>query len=41
MALQGHGRDDVRVDCHEGNYAIEHFLRGARADEQRAPQGNR
>jgi hypothetical protein len=29
---------DVRmygVDCHEGNYAIEHFLRGARADERR------
>jgi hypothetical protein len=25
------------VDCHEGNYAIEHFLRGARADE-RSPQ---
>src|SRR5262245_6397750 len=24
------------VECHEGNYAIEHFLRGARADEQRA-----
>jgi hypothetical protein len=22
------------VDCHEGNYAIEHFLRGARADER-------
>ena len=24
------------VDCHEGNYAIEHFLRGARAEERRA-----
>jgi hypothetical protein len=24
------------VDCHEGNYAIENFLRGARAEEQRA-----
>ena len=24
------------VDCHEGNYAIENFLRGARADERRA-----
>jgi hypothetical protein len=24
------------VECHEGNYAIEHFLRGARADEPRA-----
>ena len=24
------------VECHEGNYAIENFLRGARADEQRA-----
>jgi hypothetical protein len=24
------------VDCHEGNYAIESFLRGARAEEQRA-----
>jgi hypothetical protein len=23
------------VECHEGNYAIEHFLRGARADERR------
>jgi hypothetical protein len=23
------------VACHEGNYAIEHFLRGARAEEQR------
>jgi hypothetical protein len=23
------------VDCHEGNYAIENFLRGARAEEQR------
>ena len=29
---------DVRmfgVECHEGNYAIENFLRGARADERR------
>jgi hypothetical protein len=24
------------VECHEGNYAIENFLRGARADERRA-----
>ena len=24
------------VDCHEGNYAIENFLRGARAEERRA-----
>jgi hypothetical protein len=24
------------VECHEGNHAIENFLRGARADEQRA-----
>jgi hypothetical protein len=23
------------VECHEGNYAIEHFLRGARAEERR------
>jgi hypothetical protein len=23
------------VECHEGNYAIEHFLRGARAEEKR------
>lgn len=23
------------AECHEGNYAIEHFLRGARADERR------
>ena len=28
------------VECHEGNYAIENFLRGARADERRA-QGSR
>jgi hypothetical protein len=30
---------DVRlfsVECHEGNYAIENFLRGARAEERRA-----
>jgi hypothetical protein len=26
------------VECHEGNYAIENFLRGARADERRARQ---
>jgi hypothetical protein len=24
------------VDCHEGNYAVENFLRGARAEERRA-----
>jgi hypothetical protein len=32
---------DIRmfgVDCHEGNYAIENFLRGARAEERRRPQ---
>jgi len=29
------------VDCHEGNYAIENFLRGARADERRAQSGRR
>jgi hypothetical protein len=29
------------VDCHEGNYAIEHFLRGARADERRAQEQDR
>ena len=23
------------VECHEGNYAIENFLRGARAEERR------
>ena len=23
------------VECHEGNYAVEHFLRGARAEERR------
>ena len=28
------------VECHEGNYAIENFLRGARAEERRA-QGSR
>jgi hypothetical protein len=27
------------VECHEGNYAIENFLRGARADERRAKAG--
>ena len=26
----------ISVECHEGNYAIENFLRGARADERRA-----
>jgi hypothetical protein len=25
------------VDCHEGNYAIENFMRGARAEERRTP----
>jgi hypothetical protein len=25
------------VECHEGNYAIENFLRGARAEERRPP----
>ena len=29
------------VDCHEGNYAIENFLRGARAEERRARPPNR
>ena len=29
------------VDCHEGNYAIENFLRGARAEEQRAKTQSR
>jgi hypothetical protein len=29
------------VDCHEGNYAIEYFLRGARAEERRTPGQNR
>src|SRR5262245_27875609 len=29
------------VQCHEGNYAIEHFLRGARADERRAEASRR
>ena len=32
-------RIDVKlyaVDCHEGNYAIENFMRGARAEERRA-----
>jgi hypothetical protein len=27
------------VECHEGNYAIENFLRGARAEERRARGG--
>jgi hypothetical protein len=26
------------VECHEGNYAVENFLRGARAEERRARQ---
>jgi hypothetical protein len=26
----------ISVECHEGNYAIENFLRGARAEERRA-----
>jgi hypothetical protein len=29
------------VECHEGNYAIEHFLRGARAEERRIPAVSR
>ena len=29
------------VECHEGNHAIENFLRGARADEQRALRSRR
>jgi hypothetical protein len=29
------------VECHEGNYAIEHFLRGARAEERRAQERER
>jgi len=29
------------VECHEGNYAIENFLRGARADERRAQASRR
>jgi hypothetical protein len=29
------------VECHEANYAIENFLRGARADERRAQAGRR
>ena len=29
------------VDCHEGNYAIENFLRGARAEERRQPGSER
>ena len=27
--------------CHEGNYAIQNFLRGARAEEQRQGQSQR
>ncbi len=29
------------VECHEGNYAIENFLRGARAEERRGDQPRR
>jgi len=29
------------VECHEGNYAIENFLRGARAEERRARERSR
>jgi hypothetical protein len=29
------------IECHEGNYAIENFLRGARAQERRKPQNER
>jgi hypothetical protein len=29
------------VECHEGNYAIENFLRGARADQRRSPTTDR
>jgi hypothetical protein len=29
------------VECHEGNYAIENFLRGARAEEREKPGRNR
>jgi hypothetical protein len=29
------------VECHEGNYAIENFLRGARAEERRAQDSRR
>jgi hypothetical protein len=29
------------VECHEGNYAVENILRGARADERRAKAGRR
>ena len=29
------------IDCHEGNYAIENFLRGARDEERRARPPNR
>jgi hypothetical protein len=29
------------VECHEGNYAIENFLRGARAEERRAQASHR
>jgi len=35
---------DIRmfgVECHEGNYAVEHFLRGARAEERRQSGGDR
>jgi hypothetical protein len=29
------------IDCHEGNYAIENFMRGARAEERRQPGQSR
>jgi len=29
------------IECHEGNYAIEHFLRGARDEERRASSRDR
>ncbi len=29
------------VECHEGNYAIENFLRGARASERQKPRNQR
>jgi hypothetical protein len=31
----------LSVECHEGNYAIENFLRGARAEERRAHSSRR
>jgi hypothetical protein len=33
MAVQGGRRALFSVECHEGNYAVENLLRGARADE--------